>query len=85
MSLMRSAQLYAQHLQDAKMANYLLQTLLQRYPQTQWRAQIENALKTTQKQIDDERTFAASGASNIINAVEVPRAQRPMNAAKKLR
>ena len=85
LALLRGAQLYAQHLHDATMANYLLTTLLQRYPTSQWRAQAEHGLKTTQKQIDDERTSAASGASNIINAMEVPRAQRPMSAAKKPR
>ena len=56
MALLRSAQIYAQQLQDYDKAHHLLTTLLQRHPDTQWRPQIEIALKTAQQKIDEERT-----------------------------
>ena len=83
LALLRGAQLYAQHLHDATMANYLLTTLLQRYPNSQWRAQAEAGLKTTQQKMDEERTSLSQDASKQTMPVEVPVAQKPFSAAKK--
>jgi membrane associated rhomboid family serine protease len=51
LSLLRSAQIYAQHLHDPKMSHYLLSTLLQRYPQTEWMAQVEQGIAMTKAQM----------------------------------
>jgi TolA-binding protein len=83
LALLRGAQLYAQHLHDATMANYLLTTLLQRYPTSQWRAQAEAGLKTTQQKMDEERTSQSQDASKQVLPVHVPVAQMPMKGAKK--
>lgn len=48
LSLLRSAQLYAQHLGNPMLAHQLLTTMLERYPDTEWKAQVESGLKNTQ-------------------------------------
>lgn len=51
LSLLRSAQIYAQHLNNPQLAHQLLTTLLKRYPQTEWKAQVESGLKNTRAQL----------------------------------
>jgi TolA-binding protein len=53
LSLLRSAQLYAQHLHNPVLARQLLTTLLQRYPQTEWKAQVESGLKSMEAQLQN--------------------------------
>ncbi len=52
LSLLRGAQIYIEHLQQPDMAVQLLQTLVQRHPQTQWMAQVQAALQAAQAQKD---------------------------------
>lgn len=51
LSLLRSAQLYAQHLHNPALARQLLATLLERYPHTEWKAQAESGLKNMDAQL----------------------------------
>jgi membrane associated rhomboid family serine protease len=44
LSLLRAAQIYLQNLNQAEKASQLLQTLLERYPHTQWMAQVQRGL-----------------------------------------
>ena len=59
-ALLRNAQLYMQQMNDPATAQRLLQALLQRYPNTQWKTQAENGLKLAQAKINLEAPAAQS-------------------------
>ena len=59
-ALLRNAQLYLQQMNDPATAQRLLQALLQRYPNTQWKTQAENGLKVAQAQLNLEAPAAPS-------------------------
>jgi membrane associated rhomboid family serine protease len=48
LSLLRAAQMYIDHLNQPEMGLHLLNTMLQQYPETQWMAQVEAAMRKAQ-------------------------------------
>jgi outer membrane protein assembly factor BamD (BamD/ComL family) len=62
-SLLRSAQMYIDKLNQPDMGLHLLNTLLQRHPQTQWMAQVETAMQKAQEQLENPANAAPTVAS----------------------
>ncbi|HEX8234930.1 MAG TPA: rhomboid family intramembrane serine protease [Abditibacteriaceae bacterium] len=63
LSLLRAAQMYIDHLNQPEMGLHLLNTMLQQYPETQWMAQVEAAMRKAQYQLSTPSDPAASGVS----------------------
>jgi membrane associated rhomboid family serine protease len=60
LSLLRAAQMYIDHLNQPEMGLHLLNTMLQHYPETQWMAQVEGAMRKAQYQLSAPPDPAAS-------------------------
>ncbi len=58
LSLLRSAQIYLQNLNQPDMAVQLLQTVLERYPDTQWMAQVQQGLKLARSRMSQSADSA---------------------------
>lgn len=63
LSLLRAAQMYIDHLNQPEMGLHLLNTMLQQYPETQWMAQVEAAMRKAQNQLNAPPDPAASMVS----------------------
>ncbi|MBV9867886.1 MAG: rhomboid family intramembrane serine protease [Abitibacteriaceae bacterium] len=77
-SLLRSAQLYLEHLKDPQMASQLLAMFMQRYPDTHWMPQAERALKIAQFQLSQPEDGAGElGLTGPVAAPPAPTRPRP--------
>ncbi|HEX8551425.1 MAG TPA: rhomboid family intramembrane serine protease [Abditibacteriaceae bacterium] len=77
LALLRSAQVYLEHLNEPDMALHLLHTLLERYPDTQWMQQVERGMKMAQYQMNPPEEGFAEAETEQENVSTRVQAQLP--------